>query len=372
MAVGFPTKANWAAGDVLTASAQDDLAGTVNLLSNASASTGQYLVSNTAGTSFVYNNNFAAGKNAIINGAFNVWQRGTGTFTKTTGAEVYTADRWVISNDAGTITCAQQTFTPGTAPVAGYEGQFFARITTTASSSNALYLIQKIEDVRAFAGQTVTLSYWAKVSSGTVTNSPLAIQAFGSGGSGDVVTSLSSSTITTAWTRFTHTVAIPSISGKTVGTSSSLQMQVLRVGVSATIDIWGVQVEAGSVATAFQTASGSLGGELALCQRYYWRSTATSDSYVGTGLAGSATAAYIAVQNPVTMRVAPTVIDYSSLSLQIITTAVAVTSAGISVSTTSNVLVQANVTAGLVATTQMYMLRATSAGSGYLGFGAEL
>jgi len=36
MAVGFPTKANWAAGDVLTASALDDLAGTVNLLSNAS------------------------------------------------------------------------------------------------------------------------------------------------------------------------------------------------------------------------------------------------------------------------------------------------------------------------------------------------
>ena len=32
MATGFPTKANWAAGDVLTASALDDLAGTVNLL----------------------------------------------------------------------------------------------------------------------------------------------------------------------------------------------------------------------------------------------------------------------------------------------------------------------------------------------------
>jgi hypothetical protein len=32
MATGFPTKANWAAGDVLTASQMDDLAGTVNLL----------------------------------------------------------------------------------------------------------------------------------------------------------------------------------------------------------------------------------------------------------------------------------------------------------------------------------------------------
>jgi len=34
MAVGFPTKANWAAGDVLTASQMDDLAGTVNTLQN--------------------------------------------------------------------------------------------------------------------------------------------------------------------------------------------------------------------------------------------------------------------------------------------------------------------------------------------------
>jgi len=32
MTAGFPTKANWSAGDLLTASAMDDLAGTVNLL----------------------------------------------------------------------------------------------------------------------------------------------------------------------------------------------------------------------------------------------------------------------------------------------------------------------------------------------------
>jgi len=249
---------------------------------------------------------YVAGKNKFLNSDFSIWQRGVGTFTKITGNEVYTADRWVISNDAGTITCAQQTFTPGTAPVAGYEGQYFARITTTASSSNALYLIQKIEDVRSFAGQTVTLSYWAKVSSGTVTNSPLAIQAFGSGGSGDVVTSLSSSTITTAWTRFTHTVAIPSISGKTVGTSSSLQMQVLRVGVSATIDIWGVQIEAGSVATAFTTATGTLSGELMACQRYYYRIAGQSyQVLLANTVARSTGNMYGTMKHPVTMRTQP-------------------------------------------------------------------
>jgi hypothetical protein len=261
---------------------------------------------------------FGANKNKFLNSDFGIWQRGVGTFTKTTGNEVYTADRWAISNDAGTITCAQQTFTPGAAPVAGYEGQYFARITTTASGGNALYYVQKIEDVRTFAGQTVTLSYWAKVSSGTVSSTPLAIQTFGSGGSGDVVTSLSSVTITTAWQRFTHTVAIPSISGKTVGTSSSLQMQVLRVGVSATIDLWGFQIEAGSVATAFQTATGTIQGELAACQYYYQKSYAQGvnpGTAATTGnlapFTGTATVTdgwqFHSTVFPVTMRVSPTV-----------------------------------------------------------------
>jgi hypothetical protein len=54
MAIGFPTKANWAAGDVLTASALDDLAGTVNTLSTASSSAGQVQTSGGANASVVY------------------------------------------------------------------------------------------------------------------------------------------------------------------------------------------------------------------------------------------------------------------------------------------------------------------------------
>ena len=54
MAVGFPTKANWAAGDVLTASAMDDLAGTVNLLSPSGVTSGYALTANGSATSYTW------------------------------------------------------------------------------------------------------------------------------------------------------------------------------------------------------------------------------------------------------------------------------------------------------------------------------
>jgi len=235
---------------------------------------------------------FVAGKNKIINGDFGVWQRGT-SFS----AGGYSSDRWTYDSDA-TVTVSRQTFAPGTAPVAGYEGQFFYRIAKSAGGSY-ISSRQRIEDVRTFAGQTVTVSYWAKADA-AVTIAPYYIQNFGSGGSADVGAAIASQAITTSWVRYTHTLAIPSIAGKTIGTSSYLEIYVGRyVGAAATtIDIWGVQVEAGSVATPFTTASGSIGGELALCQRYY----AVYRTYVLPGSPFGQTALRPA------MRVTPTVV----------------------------------------------------------------
>jgi hypothetical protein len=73
-----------------------------------------------------------------------------------------------------------------------------------------------------------------------------------------------------------------------------------------TIQIWGVQLEAGSTATPFQTASGSIGGELALCQRYFFQSENTSQ-YFFSGQVTSTNSYYATNKLPTTMRVAPTV-----------------------------------------------------------------
>ena len=258
-----------------------------------------------------------AGKNAIINGGFDIWQRGT-TFNNLSAS--YVADRWQIGFKDGTHTLniTQQTFTPGTAPVSGYEGQFYIRLNTSAYTSGTHYFGQKVEDVRSFAGQTVTLSYWARTSSGTVT--PIRVfcaQTFGSGGSSEVDNiGAQAPTYTTTWTRFTQTINIPSISGKTIGSSSFLNVlwQFTPAGVQ-TVDIWGVQLEAGSVATPFVRAATTLQGELAACQRYYTRFTA--DNGVNFGGHGGCVTATIGQSNfplPVTMRVNPTSIDFANVS----------------------------------------------------------
>ena len=230
---------------------------------------------------------YVAGKNKIINGDFSINQR---NFTSITAGNTYGFDRWQMQTSGPMIiTYTPQTFTPGAAPVAGYEGKNFARIVngTASDVSNASVFCQKIEDVRTFAGQTVTVSFWAKAASGTPSVTVELYQYFGTGGSPSADVSgigAVKQAITTSWARYTATIAVPSMSGKTIGTNLDSQLQVLlwtsggsnfnsrnnSLGIqSNTFDFWGVQVEAGSVATPFTTATGTLSGELAACMRYY-------------------------------------------------------------------------------------------------------
>ena len=268
---------------------------------------GETLVADSSATTGLrYQGNFAAGKNKVINGDFGIWQRGT-TFTSI-ASNAYSADRWVVSKDK-TATITQQTFTPGTAPVAGYEGQFFFRQVISGGSFYAL--IQKIENVRQFAGQTITLSYWAKADA-SVTNTAGWAQNFGSGGSSQEAGYASNNTITTSWQRFTATFAIPSISGKTIGTSSFFGIQPILIqnATTHTIDVWGMQLEVGSTATAFQTATGTIQGELSACQRYYWRiDNGVSGTTFGMAEAEGTNTPVGFIQAPVTMRIAPTLVQ---------------------------------------------------------------
>jgi hypothetical protein len=243
-----------------------------------------------------------AGKNKVINGNFNVWQRGTTFNATTTGS--FTADRWCSIYINGTVNVTQQAFTAGTAPVAGYESQYFIRMARTATHASIPdYFCTKIEDVRTFAAQPVTVSFWAKGSSAFSISAYLD-QAFGSGGSSTVGSAISSFSVTTSWQRFSYSVTLASIAGKTIGTGSNLQ-PVFSIPVAAgnvSLDLWGLQVEYGSTATPFQTASGgSIQGELAMCQRYYQQG-----NYGWPGV-GSNTTTCVFFGNFAPMRTAPSV-----------------------------------------------------------------
>ena len=362
MAVGLPAKTTYANGDVFSASDINDTNGTINLIGQTT--------------------NFYAGKNKIINGDFGIWQRGT-SITCANNVATYVADRFAVGAgySSGSTVASRQTFTPGTAPVAGYEGSFFLRVTNAAGGSPSPYLdiAQRVEDVRVFAGQTVTLSFWAKASVSTNLN-PLIRQNFGSGGSSNVDSSPTAQTATTSWARYSFTLAIPSISGKTIGTSSYLEFYLLNgfYAANQTIDIWGVQFEAGSTATAFQTATGTIQGELAACQRYYYRTGVGTGSTtprvyepLGYGSFSGTTNFACQVEFPVSMRVAVNTLDYANIAVN--DTAAVIAGTGIIVNEGGTKASNLNVTVASGGTQYRFgRLVNNNSTAGYLAWSAEL
>ena len=222
-------------------------------------------------------------RNAIINGNFDVWQRGTSQTATGYGS----ADRWKTQVGTSTQTVTQQAFTTGQTDVPYNPKYYYRNVVTTGSTAPSYVILnQFIEGVGSFAGETVTLSFYAKADA----SKNIAIefsQQFGTGGSPSATVNgigVDTVSLTASWAKYTVTVSIPSISGKTLGTdgNDSLQLFIwLDAGSdynartnslgnqSGTFDIAQVQLEKGSVATDFERRS--YGEELALCQRYYQR-----------------------------------------------------------------------------------------------------
>ena len=200
-------------------------------------------------------------RNLIINGGFQVWQRGT-SFS----GDEYTADRWYAGLSGATATISQQSFTVGQTDVPG-EPEYYLRFNVTGANDN-VKIQQPIEDVRTAAGQTVTLSFWIKSTSAPTSLTPRFQQNFGSGGSSAVNTDGTTITgITSSWQKIERQVTIPSISGKTIGSSSYFLLQLFNPNNETfDFDIASVQIETGTIATPFEHRS--YGEELALCQRY--------------------------------------------------------------------------------------------------------
>ena len=263
-------------------------------------------------------------KNKIINGNFDIWQRG---ISLTDPDREYTADRWfsdtIATVGAGTIT--RQAFTLGQTDVPGEPAFFLRHSQTTAASATIVYEEQKIEDVRTLAGKKAMLSFRAKADK-TVNFEGFVIQNFGTGGSPSSSATVASLnfTVTTSWQKFEFELTFPSISGKTLGTDGNdhINIRPFRHGTGSgdfdifDLDIAQVQLEEGPVATAFEQRP--IGEELLLCQRYFEKSydQGVDPGSVSTGggvgfHARNSTSQLTAAQFRATKRTAPTVKVYS-------------------------------------------------------------
>ena len=326
--------------------------------------------------------------NAIINGAFDINQR---SFTSASSpVATYGFDRWVNVGigTGGSATFSAQTFTPGTAPMAGYEGANFLRIVTTGQTGADIEtdIQQKIEDVRSFAGQTVTISFFAKAASGTPAIALAASQAFGTGGSPATLVNVGKTTISTSWARYSLTYAVPSITGKTIGAGSSLQfLFYVSAGSAAnswtgslgiqsnTFDIWGVQLEAGSVATPFKRNAPSIQAELAACQRYFYDplfNTSAANRAICNANAYSSTAAFGLLNFPTSMRVAPSINSTASSFALGYSGSATLTSMTIEVSQPDSILLLLQVASGLTTNASYHLYRPGTTAT--LQFSAEL
>lgn len=319
------------------------------------------------------------GQNPLLNSDFDIWQRGTSFTGFVSGT--YTADRWLcrFSGTGATRTVSRQTFTPGTAPVAGYEGKSFYRYAqTVAGTGQALLYIaeHRIEDVRCYAGKTVTVSFWAKadVARNLIVN---LTQDFGTGGSAGVSISAPSVAVTTGWVRYSVTFTLGSMAGKTIADDSylALSFRSTYYNIVQTWDLWGVQIDEGSVAQPYRRQNLSPALELVACRRYYRRNTAPGVNAVfiqGFATAGTSFAGQIMLDPP--MRAAPHTIDYSSTMANYnIRTSASATPTAIALSTASSpdsagidVTCGGGLTAG-----DGGIFRAVNS-SAYLGLSAEL
>ena len=251
----------------------------------------------------------AAGKNFVINGGMDIWQRNT-TFTSPSNFS-YTADRWACYQGS-TVTLSQET---SNVPA----GSRYA-LKMNATGTQQMFIRQVIETANTIplAGKTITVSAQIAASASTTLGFTIAYS-----------TNVDETVSTTgAWNTLTPTGGLNSGSYSNVPTtyvtlvgtytvpSNAKSLLIYFGNFSATVTsgtsfyISQVQLELGSVATPFSRAGGTLSGELTACQRYYYRQVVGSVyNNLALGQAFDGTRAMLLWNLPVSMRTVPTSLE---------------------------------------------------------------
>lgn len=247
--------------------------------------------------------NAAVGKNRIINGDFNIWQRGT-SFSVTGSVNDYSADRWRTEGFTTNSTISRQAFTGGQTAVPDNPTYYCTVALTTTNTGGYWAFGQRIESpqvMRAYG--TYTLSFWVRATTGTVVAG-----GWYYGINGPV----SGPALTTTWQKVTQTVTLSSAASESAGYVTAYLVYLPQNTAAVSIDVAHVQLEAGSAPSSFETRT--YGQELILCQRYLpcYIASASSEA-IGPGYAANGTIARGMVPFNVQARVAPTGVTISSI-----------------------------------------------------------
>ena len=283
----------------------------------------------------------AGRRNLIMNGAMNVWQRGTALTTITTG-HAYLADRWQVATaGSAELTHEQSTDAPPGFP---YSLKISPSVTDTLVSTEQMHVMQHIEAQNmtflnwgSSDGIPITITFWAK--SSDTSNKCLWLYAQDAG---DHIARQFNCKKANTWEKFTFTippnpggvinndngsglyvrivldggnsVANGSLPETWTNITSSGRYGTLEPGFAESTSnefyLTGVQVEAGKNATEFEHRS--YGEELALCQRYYVKlDCINAGERIGVGYVNNSTTAQCMVTFPVEMRSNPTSVDTS-------------------------------------------------------------
>jgi hypothetical protein len=270
-------------------------------------------------------------KNRIINGSFNVAQRGTSFVSGANNDDTYNLDRWYVLSDGNDAVDITQTTTVPT----GAKYSIGLDVETVNKKFGIAQIIENVNCYDAIGGN-VTLSFQAKVSSTTkLDNVKCAVIAWS--GTADTVTS----DIISAWgAEGTNPTLIANATYENTPANLNVTTSFATYSVTANVDtastaniivfIWSdvtdttagdflyvtnVQLEKGSAATSFDYKP--IGTELILCQRYYENTyplgVAAGSASTSVIQTTSATNGYIVGSNnwKVSKRANPTVVFYT-------------------------------------------------------------
>jgi hypothetical protein len=310
-----------------------------SLLSNTNTAAQTYNFQDKDGEILLLENITKSGrKNVIINGGFNIWQRGT-SFSDLG----YCADRWWFQRNGSTAVVTRESFPVGQTDVPGNPEYYIkAVVSSVAGAGNGIDIDQPIENPATLSGGLATVSFYAKA------DSPrnIAIEFYQYFASSADVSGIGSQKIalTDEWNKYTVTVDIPSVAGKTIGSNdyldflfwldagSTFNTRAASLGQqSGTFYFSQVQIEPGKSATNYEMQLPA--DENRMCQRWY--QTGEIDFCANVTSAGS----YRGMCNlPVVMRTSPTVVlvNVSNTNFSTSTGSTTITSGAIMETRTAN------------------------------------